>query len=382
MRRLALTLSLLALAPLPALAQATAGAQPIVDTTRKPVYKPYVQAGTATSMTVMWRSPKPTTPTLEIQDADRRKLYEVNGPAGDHHTFRLSNLRPGTRYHYVAHENGKPFAESHFHTSPGPVTKQFRFAVIGDTGSGNLNQFSIARKLIKWAPDFVLHMGDVIYEKGEYEGYGPRYMEPFHQLVANTVVYPTPGNHDYGLGNLNGYTRFFEIPRAKPEDQEKWYTFSHGNAQFFSLDTNQPFAKGTPQYNWLVKELEASKATWKIAYTHYPPYTSGEHGSSMYVRNAWGPLFEKHNVQVVFTGHDHHYERSKPREDFVKDGVPTTYVVSGGGGAWLRTIKPQPFSAFTQATYHFIGVTASDRELTAEVIDKGGFVIDRFKVTR
>jgi hypothetical protein len=102
----------------------------------------------------------------------------------------------------------------------------------------------------------------------------------------------------------------------------------------------------------------------------------------MYVRNAWGPLFEKHNVQVVFTGHDHHYERSKPREDFVRDGVPTTYVVSGGGGAWLRTIKPQPFSAFTQATYHFIGVTASDRELTAEVIDKGGFVIDRFKVTR
>ena len=111
-------------------------------------------------------------------------------------------------------------------------------------------------------------------------------------------------------------------------------------------------------------------------------YTSGEHGSSLSLRKTWAPLFEKHDVQLVFQGHDHHYERTKPQEAFVRDGVPTTYWVTGGAGAWLRRIKPQPFAAFTQAAYHFLGVSVDDRQLTVEAIARDGVVIDRVTVTR
>jgi hypothetical protein len=370
------------LAATPALAQQThtAPSEPVVG--RKPTHMPYVQAGTTTTMTVMWRGPRAATPTLVVQTADRKPLFEVPGPVGDVHTFKLTTLKPGTTYVYEARENGQRIGGGEFHTNPGPAATRYRFAVMGDSGSGSANQYSVAKRLTKWAPEFVLHMGDVVYEKGELEQYGPRYMDPFHALVANTVVYPTPGNHDYGMGNLNGYTSFFEVPRAQMRDQERWYTFTYGNAQFFSLDTNLPFDKGTPQYNWLVAQLAASKAPWKFAYFHHPMYSSGEHGSSLYLRQAWGPLFERHNVQLVFAGHDHHFERSKPREDFVRDGVPTTYYVTGGAGAWLRGVKQQPFTAITQSAYHFLGVQVTDRELSVDAIDKGGFVIDRFKLTR
>ena len=40
------------------------------------------------------------------------------------------------------------------------------------------------------------------------------------------------------------------------------------------------------------------------------------------------------------------------------------------------------WSAFTQAAYHFVGITMNDKELSAEVIDRGGVVIDKFKVIR
>jgi 3',5'-cyclic AMP phosphodiesterase CpdA len=253
---------------------------------------------------------------------------------------------------------------------------------MGDSGSGNPNQFSVAKRLGIWNPDFFLHCGDVVYEKGEAEGYGPRFMEPYQHLIDHTVFYPTPGNHDYGLGNLNAYTNFFEMPRPKATDPENYYTFTYGDAQFFALDSIAGTGKDSAQTRWLAAQLAASKSPWKIAYFHHPFYSSGWEGPSPWLAKVWGPLFEKYNVQVVFSGHDHDYERIKLSEQYVKDGHPTQYIVTGGGGAWLRGVHPKPYTQITQAAYHFVGVSMTDRELTAEAIDDHGLVIDQFTVPR
>jgi hypothetical protein len=369
-----------------------------------PVVAPYVQAGLTNGMTVSWIGASPNKGYALLRDATGNVSAFVEATGTTQHVATFKGLTPGTAYKYEAYEAlpgvapvvkdaqgryrvpvdpKKPtvslVGSGSFRTNPGPETHRYRFAVVGDTGSGNANQAAVARQIAAWKPEFILHCGDVMYERGEYEGYPSRFAAPYRALITNTVFYPSPGNHDYGRGNLNGYTTFFETPRSPGADQERWYTFNYGDAQFFALDTNLPFAAGSPQTTWLTRELAASKAKWKFAFFHHPPYSSGDHGSSMYVRQAWSPLFEKHDVEVVFTGHDHHYERVIPREDYVKDGHPTTYFVSGGGGAWGRHAGHQAFTAESSVTYHFLGVTVDGDRVSVEAIDKDGRTFDRWQ---
>lgn len=365
MRRLLLAPMLLALAAPVAAAPAVAA---------------YVQAGTPTSMDVLWQAERPEPGRLVLFDAAGRTLRDERTPAATRHHLKLSGLRPGAGYGYAAYVGGVVAGTGSFRTNPGPEDGTFRFAVIGDSGSGNANQFAVAKQLTAWKPDFVLHVGDVIYEKGEAELYDSRFFAPYRALLGDTVFYPSPGNHDYGRKNLDGYEATFEAPRARPTDTERWYTFRYGHAQFFSLDSSMPFSAGSAQTKWLAGELAASTAKLKVAFFHHPPYSSGSHGSSLNLRKAWGPLFEQHDVQLVLTGHDHHYERIKPREDFAADGTPTTYVVTGGAGAWLRKVSPQAFTAASALEYHFVGFTAQGQQLTGEAIAKDGRIFDRFTI--
>jgi 3',5'-cyclic AMP phosphodiesterase CpdA len=95
------------------------------------------------------------------------------------------------------------------------------------------------------------------------------------------------------------------------------------NVRFFMLDSTYPVPE---QIDWLEKELKASKEDWKIAVFHHPLYSSGgRHGSDLKLRETLEPLFIKYNVSVVFTGHDHFYERIKPQHGIV-------HFVCGSGG--------------------------------------------------
>lgn len=343
---------------------------------------PYLQAGTPTSMTVMWRSAAPVAGRIVFGPEGSRTPREVAGPVAAAHQFRLDGLTPGASYRYEAYDGATAVGAGTFRTNLPAASTRFRFAVIGDTGSGSAHQMNVARRLTAWQPDFVLHTGDVVYERGEAENFGPRYFKPYRELIARAVVYPSLGNHDYGNRGAANYLAFFEVPRANPAETERWYTFRYGHAQFFALDTNKPFGEGSEQHRWLAAQLAASQAPWKFAFFHHPPFSGGEHGGSGYVRAALDPLFERHDVQVVFAGHDHHYERMKPREDYVKDGRPTTYVVTGGGGAWLRRARATTATAVVRSAYHFVGVTLAGDHLSAEAIDEAGATFDGWSVDR
>jgi 3',5'-cyclic AMP phosphodiesterase CpdA len=95
------------------------------------------------------------------------------------------------------------------------------------------------------------------------------------------------------------------------------------SVRFFAIESTYP----TPeQIEWLEKELESAGDDWKIAFFHHPLYSSAaRHGSDLGLREALEPLFIKYNVSVVFTGHDHVYERVEPQ-----NGI--SYFVVGSGG--------------------------------------------------
>jgi len=185
-----------------------------------------------------------------------------------------------------------------------------KFAVIGDTGTGDGHQLAVAKALYaaheKFPYDFVLMMGDNIYGSDRPKDYDKKFGVPYKSIMDLGVkFYASLGNHDnpnqrlYKPFNMNG---------------ERYYTFKPGKSsvRFFALDSNYIDDK---QLDWLDKELAASGSDWKIMFFHHPPYSSGEtHGSADLQRERLEPLFVKHGVNVVLTGHEHFYERIKPQK--------------------------------------------------------------------
>jgi 3',5'-cyclic AMP phosphodiesterase CpdA len=93
---------------------------------------------------------------------------------------------------------------------------------------------------------------------------------------------------------------------------QRYYTFKKGDIEFFVLDSTYMDPK---QLSWLEDNLKKSKSKWKIAYFHHPLYSNGHtHGADLDLRSRLAPLFREYGMNVVFSGHEHVYERIKPED--------------------------------------------------------------------
>ena len=248
-----------------------------------------------------------------------------------------------------------------------PVQKDStRFAVIGDTGTGGIDQFRLAQQLIavhaKFPFEFVLMTGDNMYGNETQQDYVNKFEAPYKQLLdVGVKFYASLGNHDdtdqvfYEPFNMGG-KRFYSF---KPQ----------ADLRVYALDSNY---MSKEQTDWLTKELDDSTSRWKVAFFHHPPYSSGgRHGSDLPLRQALAPLFVKHGVDVVFTGHEHFYERIKPQQ-----GVH--YFVTGGGGKLRRgDIAGGELHAkgFDQG-FHFMLIEIVDDAMHFQVITEVGKTVD------
>ena len=119
--------------------------------------------------------------------------------------------------------------------------------------------------------------------------------------------------------------------------------------------------------------LAASNDDWKIVFFHHPLYSSGDrHGSDIRLREVLEPLLLKHNVSVVFNGHDHFYERVKPQQ-----GI--TYFVVGSGGQ-LRVGNIDRRSGITAKGFDtdqvFLAVEVTGDQMYFNVISRLGNIVD------
>ncbi len=164
-------------------------------------------------------------------------------------------------------------------------------------------------------------LGDNLYGSERPRDYASKFERPYQALLAAGVkFYAALGNHDHPEQRL-----------YKPFNMggERYYTFKapRGSVRFYALDSNYMQQE---QLDWLRKELSASDSDWKIAFFHHPPYSTGErHGSDEQLREQLEPLFVEHGVDVVFTGHEHFYERIKPQK-----GIH--YIISGSSAKLRR----------------------------------------------
>lgn len=258
-----------------------------------------------------------------------------------------------------------------------PVKNKIRFAVIGDWGTGDDDQIGMARKMIevhqKANFDFVIAAGDNIYPNGSGRYFSKKFEQPFSGLINEKVKFHAVlGNHDVedGRSDQLAYPLFNMSGR-------NYYTLHKGDGlvDFFMLDSTD---YDLAQAGWFENELKKSRAKWKIVVLHHPLYSSGKkHGSNTKLRNQIEPLLTKYGVKMVFTGHDHMYERTT-----LQQGIQ--HFVTGAGGKTRRGGIDKN-TGLTAASFdednHFMAIEIEDKAITYKAICEQGNTVDSGAMT-
>src|SRR5215471_1228235 len=363
------------------------------------VRPPFLQSMRPDGVTVMWATLQPGTGYVRYASNGtrpglaraRRRTYfpsETGMPfAYEQYQADLAGLRPNKQYVYSAMVNGQQIGDAqlcHFRTAgPGPLD----FLVLGDSGQSTPEQFAIASRMALEHPSFILHVGDIAYMDGTFAQYQSNYFPYYSGLMSCVPFFTTPGNHDYMTNNAAPYLALHSVPqRTVPiNDRGRYYSFDWGNAHVVSLDSNASLEQAVEgngkMLAWLENDLRFTRAFWRIVFFHHPPYATGMHQGDIlcsWAREKIVPILEKYGVQVVFSGHEHSYQRSYLVRDntTTTQGDGTVYITSGGGGAVLYPVFAHPLLAVRQSSHHYIRAEMRGAQLTLRAIGINGSEID------
>jgi len=351
---------------------------------------PYLQNLATDAVTITWQTDVPSGGTLSVKRGIDDSGVLLEEPRRLHEA-RIAGLEPDTMYAYslVARSasgvEGATVEGADYSFRTFPILKRpFTFVVYGDNRSQPDQHARVVKRILEDVGDraaFLLNTGDLIGDGRNLGLWVPEYFRPAEPLIRKVCLFPVLGNHE---GNSGYYFMFFDLP-----GNERWYSFDYLDTHFVALDSNSDMNPGSKQYLWLVKDLVANRdAAWKVVYLHHPPYTSGPHGgvSADGVPNEKGvrqgreylaPLFASEEVDVVFAGHDHCYERSQYGD--------VVYVTTGGGGAPLYeqvNAAANPGSKVFVSAHHYVEVDVNDDSFSWVAPNVDGNEIDTWELKR
>jgi 3',5'-cyclic AMP phosphodiesterase CpdA len=310
---------------------------------------------------VEWRRAGETRATpqrIEAQLRDGLWVAELRDlPLGGRVTYRVSSRKGVTR------------AET-FRAGRPRDAKTFRFAVFGDTRTRHLVHFEVIKALAREEVDFVIHTGDMVSYGVQLEEW-QRFFAIERRLIAKRPLMPVMGNHDI---STRGYFRRFFLADLAYEGN-RYFARDWGNVRVVAMDDEVEFREGSDQHRFVDGKLAegARRGMYLVMAMHEPPFSSGKHGSNLQMRRVVVPLAERHGVELVVSGHDHNYERTKP-----KNGV--TFVVSGSGGAPIRPVDPQNFTATWRLEPHYVLVDVEERGLILRAVNLDGHTFDSYVI--
>src|ERR1051325_25772 len=240
-----------------------------------------------------------------------------------------------------------------------------KFAVIGDNGTGERGEYDVGQQMVtarqRFPFDMVIMLGDNMYGRQAPEDFISKFERPYSALLSQGVLfYATLGNHDNQ--NNRNYKPFHM-------GGERYFTFVKKNVRFFVLDTNQ---LDPQQRAWFDDALQRSSDEWRICYFLHPTYPAGgRKGSAVALRVTLEPLLVKHGVNVVFSGHDHVYERIKPQKGIA-------YFVSGSAGELRKgdVHRTSLTGAYFDQDQSFMLVEVSGDDLFFEAVSRTGAMVD------
>ena len=356
---------------------------------------PFIQNASTSSIQISWKTPVPAIGRVDFGFDPGLGLSIGDDAVATNHIVTLTNLQAGSTYFYRVVSSGEGCTAvssgASFRTlkESGPV----RFAVLGDSGSGWGPQYDVAAAIALSQADLVLHTGDVIYPMNQPFRTDARCLSVYAGHMKTTPYYFCLGNHDLYAGDT-AFLDAFHLPTNPVTGTEHFYSFDHGDVHFCSLfvpmrsiNWRYPayiLGEGSAQYRWLTNDLATTPKPWKVLFFHAPVITSGPHRwdndgvvyDRLELQRVLLPVAARYGVQVLFSGHDHAFERFAPLS-----GVHQ--VVSGGGGYPLYPLYQwDPATAQYAAVYHHVRVTVDHDRLCVEAVDTQGGVLDSMVIHR
>ncbi|KAJ2024675.1 hypothetical protein IW146_005957 [Coemansia sp. RSA 922] len=334
-----------------------------------------------------------------------------------HHRYSviIGPVGLATKVHYRTTSHSKATAQ--YSITRRNETELTRVLVIADNQNGPAEFRKVLSSVRKHygsnnVPDAILHVGDSLQNTNKLSDWQNQLFSPLEDGGGFQHRSPTvfvPGNHDhdkartpnnsnlytdmyhgvlttYGLGDpvvVNGtYHRFF-------------HTASLGSARVIVLDSECPSAE---QSEFLERELQSEafqSAQFRIVAVHVPPYIEfwdpytwserGEKHWGEHIRLEYDPLFRRHNVDLVISGHQHNYQRGTVQRDPQSaDSGSITYAIVGGAGGGLDLERVENWYMYnvTYLDHHFVSLEVDNRQLRWLAKNKAGTVIDQFNIVR
>lgn len=262
---------------------------------------------------------------------------------------------------------------------------------IGDTGTGNEDQFEVAQGMAKVCKesgcDLVLLLGDNFYPDGVNSIEDPQFNTKFEQVYQNLNMpfYAVLGNHDVKQDVLSQLIYSLKSSMWHMPNYE--YSFKTVDARFFGLNTNCPFSSERlrKKLNQDDAELEANseKRPWTIAFGHHSIYSNGTHGDVDLLRRSYWHWFLEGRVDLYLAGHNHNLAHLQ------SETSTTDYVISGAGGAHYRSAsereKLNKSVALNKYTYNdtgFVWLDITSEKLQIRFHDSSGNVIYEYSKSR
>jgi hypothetical protein len=318
---------------------------------------------TLNGLTVSWKSPGDSDSLAwgynDLYLNGKFLAMKHSGYADNFFDFTFPDVQSSSEIHYSIYNSSAHgwTNDQVFFTSVDTAQNHFSFTVAGDCRTYLNNWKSVADAMPH--KDFTMFAGDMV-ENGSLGNLWDDFMDYGKNQIQNNLMFYQYGNHDVGANN---YENIFVLPQ-NPTSTEFYYSFTFGNALFISLNCQN--AGDETQYNWLINTLESHQdKVWKLVFMHKPFYSCGGHQNEMdNYFGTWWKAFDDYGVDLIFTGHAHNYQRTKPINRNVSTTGPVQeygslpgqgrcQIISGGAGAPLHNVYPNQWFADAQAILNY-----------------------------
>jgi 3',5'-cyclic AMP phosphodiesterase CpdA len=248
----------------------------------------------------------------------------------------------------------------------------------GDWGINSADQRAVASVLAGYVkkdsrkPDAVLLLGDNFYGPMPDGVRDKRWQTEFELMYPNADLpmpfYALLGNHDYegeGVGEKSAAELEYAARNTSSRWKmpARWYRIDFPEEKplvtVLCIDTDaNPLGpkRWAEQKAWLAAQLaSAGRGQWTVVAGHHPLFSNGQHGDGTGMIAELAPLLIRNGVQFYLCGHDHDLQHIE------LDGWPTSFLVSGGGGAPIRPIqdKKAEREPFARSSFGFLAMRFS-----------------------